>query len=272
MPKFKTQRVVSRAAGKRKLAIAKVPVRFGGLFKSLGSTSRKSGVVLGTNTTKGSLKGPFGAFDRMSPFPPHMNCKLTYTEDITLNTTNLSNVCGATYYMGVNCLYDPYLAAGGGQPYGFDQICSSTGPYYRYKVNGCMLKAVYTKPSTTDLKVCGAIHGPTGYSAGNTISGLLDAKIREKSNTWVGNLSTSGRRSAGFKQWIPMNILFEWDKAAYRADMTNSTGAYNGNPADVVAFETGCLDTSSGAQSNCLVTITLTYYCTFYDRAQLAAS
>lgn len=233
---------------------------------------RKKGTTIGTNATRGTLRGPFGAFDRMTPFPPHYNAKLTYTEDITISSSNLSNVLGVTYYMGLNTLFDPYLAAGGHQPYGFDQLCSSNGPYYRYKVNGCLLKVTYSKPSATDLKVCGAIHGPTGYANSNTISGLTEANIKEKQNTWIGNLSTSGRRTVSFKQFVPMNIMFEWDKGAYRSDMSSTTGNYAGNPGSIVAFETGCLDTSAGTTSTCLTTITLVYYCTFYDRAQLGSS
>lgn len=221
---------------------------------------------------KRGIKGPLGRFDDMNPFPPQLYCKLGYSDTLTLSTTNLANTCGATLYMGLNTLYDPYLAAGGHQPYGFDQLCAAAGPYLRYKVNACLVEMEFFSPSAVDAHACIALHNVSDYAAGSTITVLTLNTIREKSNTQIRQVSTSGKRSVKVKQYIPINIMFEWTKEQFRTEMGSSTGAYNGNPGSIAAIEIGACDPRGNAQSSILCDFRITYYGLFYERVQLGAS
>lgn len=225
-------------------------------------------------TSRASHVGaPFNAFFHSDPFPARKHVKLQYAEILSLSTSNSTNVCGVTYFFGLNALWDVYLAAGGHQPYGFDQLVSSTGPYSRYKVNGCHIELEFYDPSAdTGLNLCAAIHDPTDYAVGSTIAGLTLDKIAEKQNTWTRFLSTTGSQTIKLTKYFSMAKLFEWRKTQYAADTTNTTGNYAGNPASIAALEIGILDTRAAASSTVQVKIKLTFTTELYQRLQLGQS
>ena len=63
-----------------------------------------------------------------TPFPPTMRCKLRYTECVGVALGSNNTALHSLYF--ANGLYDPRVATGGGQPYGFDQYAAMYDQYY----------------------------------------------------------------------------------------------------------------------------------------------
>jgi len=65
-------------------------------------------------------------------FPPRLSRTLRYVDMYLLSSSSGSVV---SQVMRVNSLFDPDQTGTGHQPRGFDQLCSSTGPYATYRVH-----------------------------------------------------------------------------------------------------------------------------------------
>lgn len=219
-----------------------------------------------------NLRGMFGKFDDPNPFPLNLASKLTYTEILQVAGTNNLNTVGTTYYFNLNSLFDPYTAVGGHQPYGFDQLCNSTGPYTRYKVNGVMVTITAMDPNAdTTTNICVAVH-PPGLSA-DTMLGLTLDQVNEKSNCITKYISNTGSQSRTIKQFFPMYKLFNVTKSQFNNDITNTTGPYNGNPGSMPTLEVGCCDPRApAAATSVMLKVKLDYYAMFYERKQLSGS
>lgn len=68
----------------------------------------------------------------VAPFAPRMVRRLKYCETVALVEGAVG--AGALYVFTPSSLFDPNNTGTGHQPMFFDQLCTSTGPYTRYRV------------------------------------------------------------------------------------------------------------------------------------------
>lgn len=217
------------------------------------------------------MKGPFGRFDDSSPFPPRLRLKMRYDEIFNLSSVANQAYLQPTYKFGLNCLFDPYLPLGGNSPNGYTKLLGTggtPGPYARYKVLGGLLTVTLFDPSIDTGAVVGmAIHDPVSYGATNTIGGLTYSQIKAMTNTKTQFVSNTGSQTRTIKQKFSIQQLSSLTKVQFNADLGNFTGAYNGNPASIVMFEIGLLDTRAGAAAVTMqASITIDYFVELYDR------
>jgi len=123
----------------------------------------------------------FGAVPRplvqyKTGFPKQMKITHRYAEvkNLTFVAPNLNVVY---YPYGTNCLYDPFLQIGGGQPLYFDQM---TAIYNHYTVTASRIKVTFV-PNTTDPVLCGIFIDDDATPAVTN----LDTVLQQPSNVSV---------------------------------------------------------------------------------------
>jgi len=207
-------------------------------------------------------------FFRNDPFPPHSFHSLTYSSsDVVGNSTTL--LFGTTKQFSLNSLYDPDVSGTGHQPYGFDQLCASTGPYTRYKVLGVSVKMRFMYPGNAGVYVAYSLLNP-GSSA--TLTGLTATEAAEKHNTVLEFVPGTGTKekilSFEMKTLAP---IFNWTQSQFKNDIDTTTGSYAGSPGSQPKLNIVMSD-MDGTPTNITVLTQITYHAMFYDRVQLAAS
>lgn len=241
--------------------------------KKRNNYNRKKSKNPNTGDSTGGTMAPKINLIERAPFPKNWFCKATYTDYFNLSTNNSLATVGTSYKYGLNCLDDPYLSAGGHSVYGFNQLCTATGPYMRYKVHACRVQIEVQDPSADAAhNVIIAILSPAAYGAGATIVGGNLSSLTEKHNIVSKYIPSSGPQLALYDQTFKMHTVFEMNKRQYREDITNTTGAHDGNPGSIAAVEIGILDARSGTTTTVVCKITLTYYIQYYQRYQLGVS
>lgn len=126
-------------------------------------------------------------------------------------------------YLANNCV-DPEGVWGANQPFGYDQLCSATGVYNRYKVSKC----------TVDFKIVSAVNAASRVAMYHFIypsNGLLgDPTTYEEACEWA-------RDGRGKGLLIPPLPVGAPDTRIYRLSMSKTTKRmlpYT-NPTDLVA-------------------------------------
>jgi hypothetical protein len=208
-------------------------------------------------------------FINLDPFPVTMRRKFAYTQVFFL-TGGTSGLTGTAQVFRMNSLYDPDLTGTGHQPYGFDQLVSSAGPYLRYKVTGLTAKITCTGPNNSaGLYVAIGVHN-SGSSA--TLSGISLEYTAEKHNSKILFVPYSGNQTATHNLKFPtLAPFFGFTKQQFDSDTANATGGYSGNPGSVPRLE---LVASSPYVDSVgfTVMVQLEYDAVLYQRSQLVAS
>ncbi len=212
----------------------------------------------------------FTRFINNDPFKPEQVYNMSYgSQDVITGGT--SGLIGTTKTFGLNNMYDPDVSGTGHQPYGYDQLLSSTGPYSRYKVLGVKGKLTLANPSSANgVWIAIAIH-PAGSSA--TISTLDGGMVAEKHNTKVIFVPASGdqQKVFHFTFWSTFNELFGFTKTQFNAESANTTGPYNNQPGSRPRLEIGAFHPTIDSVASTVLT-QLTFKARLYDRVQLATS
>lgn len=219
---------------------------------------------------KGEARGGFtlGSFNNYvdtCPIPPIRFAELTYAEGFTISAPN-TGLFGTSYNFSLNGLYDPYLPAGGHQPYGFDQLCPTL--YERYKVYNARVKITWDNPSAPGI-ACGAIVIPPGTTY--TITGKHTNSVIEAPFSSVKFISDSGSQKVTQYMKLPMNVLFGITPRQFKEDIDTTTGSSSGNPGSQPQLIVSCASTSL-TSSSVFVNVEITYWAMFYQRVNLASS
>lgn len=85
-----------------------------------------------------------GVSSRGFAFPQRYSTTLKYYDCFSMGAASTS----LTWVFRANSLFDPDYTGTGHQPRGYDQLCSSTGPYVRYVVTG--VKWIFHAAGSTD--------------------------------------------------------------------------------------------------------------------------
>ena len=184
------------------------------------------------------------------PFPPMQRAILRYVDDVNLN----AGQAGVAHKLfRANSIYDPDATGVGHQPYGHDQYQSI---YNHYRVDKCIITA--TSGSTGTNNVMGiSIQADATLEASPTT-------IRERKGTTFATLSS-------YAQPAKLTSVYQ-RKSTFPADADGYTSAFGANPSEEVFFDVFTCGNGTVDPGALAVTVTMTYYCTFYEPRALIGS
>lgn len=154
----------------------------------------------------------------LNPIPQRYVCRMKYCDNVILG----DNTTPAVYYLlRLNSVYDPKVALGGHQPYGFDQISPMFTGYRVFKVSW---RVTFMNGNASDPYIMAVtpING-TGY----TWSNLANALEAPRTRYALYDSATSGARTIKGHVYLPS--LTGVPRQTYRAD-NNYSSAIGGNP------------------------------------------
>ncbi len=188
-----------------------------------------------------------------TPFPPRVRHKIVYTYAGAL--TEGAAGAGATIAFSTNGLYDPYVPLGGLQPMYFDQLCTATGPYTRYRVFGATARIVFGS-NTNSAVLFGVYHSP---------SNTAPASVTEAQEKPMGQYTIVGQGSGAGKVVLHSSRRTHEVLGLSPSHVANDeylAGVYNANPV-LATYMTVWLY-GFGVAATGLVTVDITYDAEFY--------
>lgn len=199
------------------------------------------------------------SISRAAPFvAPSRKYTHKYVDNFII-TSGAAGVLGTTYAYAANGMYDPYLGAGGHQPYGFDEL----SPWYNsYVVTAVDVAVTIVAPSEGSAYL-GFAWRPSGGSFNPTGLGVSD--FAEKDNTrWI-YIPPSPAKAADATISLgrfPIARL-EGKKESQILAENEFQGTPAGNPASVpqLMFALGSL--AGASASTALLVVQLTYHATW---------
>jgi hypothetical protein len=199
-------------------------------------------------------------------FPRNWRRVLRYVDNVTLTST----VGGQAYYQfRVNSLFDPDLSGTGHQPRGYDQLCSSTGPYQTYRVHGVSARIIVPPSGSNVWNIAAGFSDSSTVSAGASGQGIGLSCAEQPG--WIGTVIPADAGTAHemvFK--ATMGQIQNVPQAAIASE-DNYAAAYNANPVDTAYFTvTGNIITAS--TGSIFVGVMLEFDVTFEDPVLLPVS
>lgn len=158
----------------------------------------------------------------VAPFPPLKVSRTKYCETVAL--TEGAAGTGFTYLWTPSSLFDPNSSGTGHQPLFYDQLCTSTGPYTRYR-------ALHTRAIVTFTSL-NAQATQVGAYVSASLSGpaTLYAAMEKPWGKWsVVPGNTSGKPYVRFVIDIPHDKAMGVTRAHLKDD-DNYAGYYNASP------------------------------------------
>ena len=110
-----------------------------------GGRKRKRARTGSQSRSKAAIIARGGVNSMGFAFPERYRTKLRYADEFKMVTASSTG----SWIFRANSVFDPDYTGTGHQPRGFDQLCSSSGPYNRYCVTGV----------TWRLRLCGTTDG-----------------------------------------------------------------------------------------------------------------
>lgn len=224
--------------------------------------------------TAGSAKVIKGlpSFTKSLPFPNTIVRKLTYEASLQIQAGGSSaGLTGSEQNFSLNGLYDPDVTNTGHQPYGFDQLCASGGPYTRYKVFRCRVTIRLHSPDVSTMVFFAAVTNAANYN--QSISGSAFTDLAEKPQILHRRISYNGNRETVVRLDVPLHVALAMTPASYETELNNSTGPYNGNPGWASYLHTCVCDLAAPATGTKVwADYKLEYTALFFDRYMLGQS
>lgn len=196
----------------------------------------------------------------IQPFPNHYTAKLRYCENTIVVTGVLGVPTSLLWYM--NNLFDPRVALGGHQPYGFDQLSAI---YNRYRVHR-MDYQIDFECTGISQNICHGFISLTNDSA--AISSNYEYLV-ERNNVRTIGLNTNSKATlrgsvdlAKFNGCKPIEYITD-DR--YQASIT-------GGPSEIMCIHVGAETTASAVATSIGFQVLLTYHTEFFDTLELPQS
>lgn len=204
-----------------------------------------------------------------SAFPTTMRCSLPYCEVLGVNSGATANTLGTETTFVPNSLYAPL--ASGHQPYTFDQLCSSTGPYTKYKVLGFRVKFTFISNPTsgTPLHVVVRLRNITdNYS----MTGKLLEDVLERPGTRLSVVPAATCHTSTSVSVPDLSVLFNWSKEQYSADTEASVGSYGTSPSSLTGIQIAVANPNANAVNPVNCTCEFMFDAVFLERQTLPSS
>lgn len=204
------------------------------------------------------------AVSRNYPLPLSFRTKLRYAQEVNFNPGAGSF---ATNVFAASSLYDPDNTGTGHQPYGFDQLCSSTGLYDQFLVLGARCRVHMISRESTTVGFIALQLTDTNSVTASEVAQVMEQPLTEYSIVPV----TSACLPITLESSYDAAKFYGVSQAALRA-RTDLMGSFSGNPAEnawFVIFVTGLL---SGDLTNTPVLVDIEYDVLFQEPRKLGMS
>jgi hypothetical protein len=235
--------------------------------KTLGKNSNNRNIPKNSKRTR---RNPGNAISRYPTlgtfFPERLAISLAYTDELTLSTTNNLPTFGSAIAFRLNSLYDPYFAAGGHQPYGYDQI---TPFYSRYLVHGCDVECEFSDPAVDGLIVGTFIKN---YYDSQSLSGSTINLVSEFPEAWSKALNNTGSQVATYRRYVDIAKQMGLTRAQLDAQWTTCGAITTADPSIPLYFEVAVAAPASPATTTVTVRVRLRFHCIFSARVMVATS
>lgn len=204
------------------------------------------------------------AVSRNHPLPKSFRAKLRYSQEVLLNPGAGSL---ATNVFSASSLYDPDNTGIGHQPYGFDQLCSSTGFYDQFIVTKSTCRIRCANPSST-------IQGFLALSLTdtNSVTASEIAAVSEQPLTVTAVLPTSGA-------CLCNTLMLTYDAASFYGvskdallARTDLMGSFAGNPSENAWFVIYLTGLGSGDMPSTAIIVDIEYDAVFQEPRKLGMS
>lgn len=186
--------------------------------------------------------------------PENFTRKHKYVDNFII-TGGAVGIMGAAYSYALNGMYDPYLGAGGHQPYGFDEL----SPWFNsYTVSQCEVTVTAVAPNSGSA-VLGISWRPSAGSFNPAGLGISD--FAEKDNTrWVYVPPQPARFGDNTVALQTFDIAkIEGRTRSQIMTEGNYTGTPAGNPALVPQLMFTLGDVAGASSTTVALVIELTY-------------
>jgi hypothetical protein len=198
------------------------------------------------------------------PLASSYRTKLKYSAEVVLDAVAGSY---ASYAFRAADLYDPDYSGTGHQPYGFDQLCSSTGLYDQFIVRSatCQIRLCNTSAYTQHLFGM-VIDQPT--VVGSSVHDFLEQPR-------VASKLCPGTANGGLTNTIILRYdackFFRLTQSALMAK-TDLQGGFASSPAEMVYFIFGVQSVASDNPAAVPIQVDIEYDAIFLEPRHLAAS
>jgi hypothetical protein len=211
-------------------------------------------------------------FNDSSPFPPVMYKKLQYSSNNTLSSYTTAGITGSAQIFNLNSLFDPDATGVGHQPYGFDQLCTNLGPYYKYKVLRARVHIEVTNPSDAVARLYAFVAVRNDASSGSSIANQAMNLLSERSMATSKYIPTSGSQRAVFDLDIPIAGALNQTRLEFDSDVNNTTAGYGSNPTWLAQLAIAIGEASQDSATSVNVKTSIQFETMFFDRIPLASS
>lgn len=198
------------------------------------------------------------------PLPKTFRAKLVYCQELSLNP---SAGTIATNVFSASSLYDPDNTGTGHQPYGFDQICSTSGLYDQFIVEKAVIE-VTTSSSQTSSPGFFAIQ----LSDTNSVTVTEPAQIGEQP-------LTTFKIVPALSAVNPLKLSCTYDAARFYGvnkstllARTDLMGSFAGNPSENAFFQVHFSGLNSVDMNAQAFFVKITYHAVFQEPRKLAMS
>lgn len=204
---------------------------------------------------------------RIRPMARFMPTKQTFTDSLDCifrysTQLGIASSAGAAgqYQWRLNSLYDPFYTAVGNQPRYYDTLCTSSGPYSKYRVNRAQMRATFYNTNSSAASF-GYVYGRISDSA-TLISPTVDVSYySEGPDITSAMISMNGNDNCCAVFDIDVNIAKMFGaRRAYELD--ELLADYNANPQDVVYVELGYRPADLTTTTTIQCTIEIVFHCT----------
>lgn len=198
-----------------------------------------------------------------------MRCSLPWCEVFGVNSSATANTLGTAVNIVPNSMYAPM--ASGHQPYTFDQLCSATGPYTKYKVLGYTAKLTFvTNPtSASPLQV---VIRHQNITDNYTLSSKLLEDALERTGTRLVTVPAATCTAYTTVSVPDLAVLFNWSKEQYSADTGASVGSYGSSPSSLVGLQIAVSNPNANAATPVNVTLECLFDVVFTERQTVPGS
>lgn len=249
MPVWKKS--ASKRSSKRKVSFKKSK-----LVTNKKRNQRKNNIYYKPTTTVQTGRLPF-AQSYLANFP--------YSTSSSLNPDEYTFLSSGTQYR-LNSLYDPVFAAGGKQPFQFDQLSTV---YLKYRVYGAKVEITFNNPTGDGLYV--GYH--VGFSADPfTPIGKDASYLSEIAKGRLIPINNTGSQTKVMSFYVPINTVFGVPKSQIGIDPNYSSTVFT-NPVNQAILTVLALDSTGNATAkNIEYRLKITYYSKMYERVVVAQS
>lgn len=197
------------------------------------------------------------------PFPAITTKTVRYVEQV--NLVESAAGAGAFYYWSPSSLYDPNTTGTGHQPMYFDQLCTSTGPYQKYRALSTRARLSMVSNSSYPILV-GWFVSPSATTPAS-IPALLE-------KPWTSHAQlTSNAAGPSKKDWV-ISINHAKAMGITKQHLHNDeyyAGSYNGSPTNNV-FLGAFVVSNAGLVGSTYVVIELDITAQFYSYGNQGSS